>query len=333
MILITVLLFLSAVWALSIPNTDIAPRTNADDAAPGPFTTSSRWILDANGKRFKMRCVHWVAHMEVNVPEGLQHQSMDHISSWIAKNNFNCVRLSYSIDMALNPNQVVNDSFNAAAGLTGAKPEDMAALYKNVTMNNPSVTATTTVINVFEQVIASLNSHGIKTILDNHVSKASWCCNLTDGNGWFDVPGSIPVPNTKYFDIDNWLKGLAFMATFSKGKAGVVGMDLRNEMRPILRDTDNWYKYIPQGLDAIHGANPVSSPPPFDTSFEFLGHMLHGLGRPVGPIPNASTLPHHPPKDPTSRDHADSEPPTRTSSSSLAACPLPQTWHSSTTPR
>ena len=252
-------LFLSAVLALTIPqdgNGDLSltDLTARGDPSPGPFTTSSRWILDANGKRFKMRCVHWVAHMEVGIPEGLQHQTIDHISSWIASNNLNCVRLSYSIDMALNPTQLVSDSFTAAANLTGVPLTNMTALYNSVIKTNPTITPTTTVLDVHEAVIASLASHGVKVILDNHVSKASWCCSQSDGNGWFDT-GS-PDDNTRYFSIPNWLSGLTAMANVAKRHLNVIGMDLRNEMRPTDHDTGNWYKYIPQGADAIHTANP-----------------------------------------------------------------------------
>lgn len=259
---IGLLLHLSIVLALSIPPQDNADLVSRSDPSPGPFTTSSRWILDANGKRFKMRCVHWVAHMEVGIPEGLQHQSIDHITSWIAKNNFNCVRLSYSIDFALNPNQLVSDSFNAAAGLTGVSPADMTTLYNSVVKNNPRINAKTTVLNVHEAVLDSLNGANIKVILDNHVSKASWCCSNNDGNGWFNTADggwfglNFFSVNTKYFDIDKWLQGLTAMANFSKGRPNIIGMDLRNEMRPVVHDTGNWYKFIPQGASAIHTANP-----------------------------------------------------------------------------
>ena len=192
--------------------------------------------------------------MEVGIPEGLQHQTIDYISNWIAKNNFNCVRLSYSTDMVLNPSQLVSDSFNAAAGLTGTPPANMTNLYNSVVKTNPSITTNTTVINVHEAVIDSLNEVGVKVILDNHVSRASWCCSQSDGNGWFDT--GVPTDNTKYFDISNWLTGLTIMANFAKGKPNVIGMDLRNEMRPTTRDTDTWYRYIPQGANAIHGTNP-----------------------------------------------------------------------------
>src|SRR5690349_6441116 len=85
-----------------------------------PLHTSSRWILDANNIRVKFRCVNWAGHLEVNIPEGLNKQPIDSITTWIHQQGFNCVRLTYSIDHALNPNLLVSDSFSAAAAASGA---------------------------------------------------------------------------------------------------------------------------------------------------------------------------------------------------------------------
>lgn len=63
---------------------------------------------------------------------------------------------------------------------------------------------------------------GVMVILDNHVSKAQWCCSNGDGNGWF---------GQGYFNISNWKNGLAFMANRYKHTPHVVGMSLRNELR------------------------------------------------------------------------------------------------------
>lgn len=79
--------------------------------------TNGRWIVDSSNQRVKLRCVNWAGHMEVNIPEGLNHQPVQTIANWIADNGFNCVRLTFSTDMALNPNVRVQDAFNAAARL------------------------------------------------------------------------------------------------------------------------------------------------------------------------------------------------------------------------
>jgi len=250
--ILSVILLASFTLASSIISSgDIGRRS---DPSPGPFTTSGRWILDANERRFKFRCVHWVGHMETNIPEGLQHQNVDYVSAWIAKSGFNCIRLSYSIDLALNPTLLVKNSFTAAALST--ETAAVASLYNDVKANNNWITDTTTVIEVFEKVIASLGAQNVKVILDNHVSKASWCCSQSDGNGWFKTPGNELSLDSVYFEIGEWLKGLTAMATLASGKVNVIGMDLRNEMRPTDHDTDNWYRYIPQGASAIYKTNP-----------------------------------------------------------------------------
>ncbi|KAF8935440.1 glycosyl hydrolase family 5 protein/cellulase [Dissophora ornata] len=228
-------------------------------AASQVLHTQSRWIVDSNGQRVKLRCVNWAGHMEVGIPEGLQHQSIDKISSFVASAGFNCVRLTYSIDMALSPNTLVSDSFNAAAGPTGVPLATLQSLYQNVTANNPSLSSATT-LSAFGAVISSLGSKGIMVILDNHVSKAQWCCNLTDGNGWWSQASGYNSMNSRYFDANNWLAGLTAMANFSKQYPNIVGMSLRNEMRAfLLQDFNNhadWKNFVTQGANAVHNAHP-----------------------------------------------------------------------------
>ncbi|KAI9835673.1 MAG: hypothetical protein M1838_005225 [Thelocarpon superellum] len=245
------LLAASAVVALpAASNAPLAVSTIPD----GPLTTSDRWIVDSNGKRVKLRCVNWAGHMETNIPEGLQHQPVDAITSWIAKNNFNCVRLTYSIDMALNPDLAVSDSFPAAAVAANVDADQLHGLYQQAVQNNPWLSSST-VLETFEKVIQSLDSKGVKVILDNHVSKAMWCCALNDGNGWFDTDGSTTDIDSKYFDIPNWVNGLKAMATFSATQPNVIAMSLRNELRPLSYDTDDWYTNVEKGAQAIHSAN------------------------------------------------------------------------------
>ena len=50
-----------------------------------------------------------------------------------------------------------------------------------------------------------LSRQGVIIHLDNHVSKAFWCCGDDDGNGWF---------GEKDFDVEKWKRGLAFMTKF-----------------------------------------------------------------------------------------------------------------------
>lgn len=56
---------------------------------------------------------------KTKIPEGLNWRPADAIATWISEAGFNCVRLTYSIDMALDPEQKVKDAFYAAAAGTG----------------------------------------------------------------------------------------------------------------------------------------------------------------------------------------------------------------------
>jgi endoglucanase len=44
-----------------------------------------------------------------------------------------------------------------------------------------------TVGDTFDKVVDSLDALGLRVILDNHVSRASWCCNLDNGHGWWTL--------------------------------------------------------------------------------------------------------------------------------------------------
>ncbi|KAJ4151270.1 hypothetical protein LMH87_011981 [Akanthomyces muscarius] len=236
----------------------VAPSLAADKPNV-PLHSSSRWIVGSDNQRVKLRCINWAGHLEVNVPEGLHKQRVDYIANWIASNGFNCVRLTYSIDMALNPSLQVEQSFHNAAKATNTDETGMMNLYHTAVEKN-SFLANATVIEAFDAVQSALWDHGVMTILDNHVSKASWCCNLDDGNGWWsDGPGYLDA-NSRFFDHQKWLDGLTAMATWARGKPGIVGMSLRNELRAHITQIPSaasvWMENMPVAAKKVHGANP-----------------------------------------------------------------------------
>lgn len=230
-----------------------------------PLHTSSRWILDSDNQRVKLRCVNWAGHMETHLPEGLHKQSIDYLASWIAQQGFNCVRLTYSIDYALNPTLKVSDAFAQAAAPAGVSAQSMADLYTQAESKNPFLVNATTQ-DVYGAVVDTLWSRGVMTVMDNHVSKASWCCNLTDGNGWWKDAFGYNPENSRYFDTANWLAGLNATAAWAQGHEGVVAMSLRNEIR----------QFLLQGLDGPYD----------DVSRLFESSTLfHDVPRPVSRAP------------------------------------------------
>jgi len=98
------------------------------------------------------------------------------------------------------------------------------------------------------------------TILDNHTSKATWCCNINDGNGWWDEAFGYNNLNSRFFNTRNWLAGLQAMASWSQSHRGVVAMSLRNEIRQFLlqdlNNRDDWYRFIKQAGDLVHATHP-----------------------------------------------------------------------------
>jgi endoglucanase len=162
--------------------------------------------------------------------------------------------LTYSIDLATDPNVSVQQSFANAASTTGYSA--LNTLYTQAAAKNSWLTSSTT-LGAFDQVISALGAQGVMVILDNHVSKASWCCSESDGNGWFKS-GSGDA-DSKYFDVTQWMAGHKAMATFAKSHSNVIGMSLRNEFRPT---SDNsaaqslWAKNVQAAAAAIYNTNP-----------------------------------------------------------------------------
>jgi len=198
--------------------------------------------------------------METNIPEGLQHQPASTIARWIASNGFNCVRLTFSIDMAISSGVTVATSFTNAAAPAGVSVSAMQSLYAQVVAKNPWIGSTTTTRNAFEQVIRELAGANVMVVLDNHVSRAGWCCGMSDGNGWWASASGYNADNSRYFDTGNWLAGLRSMAALAAAHPNVVGLALRNELRAAWTQDWNghadWYSHVEQGGAAVLGANP-----------------------------------------------------------------------------
>lgn len=236
------------------------PAVLAQDDKPAvPLSSSGRWIVDSNGSRVKLRCINWPGHMEPNIPEGLSKQSVDYIADWIAGAGFNCVRLTFSVDMALGPDVSVEESFRTGANEAGVDEAAVMEQYDMAVEKN-SFLADASRLDVFGAVEDALWERGLLTVLDNHVSKAKWCCNLDDGNGWWkDAPGYIEA-NSQFFDTQEWLDGLEFMAEWSVGRSGVVGVSLRNELRAHVTQIpwggEQWFEKMPQAARIVHEANP-----------------------------------------------------------------------------
>ncbi|KAG1370045.1 glycosyl hydrolase 5 family protein [Cocos nucifera] len=205
-----------------------------------PLSTSSRWIVDGNGRRVKLACVNWAAHLEAAAAEGLGKQPLDTISGRVVALGFNCVRLTWPLYLLTNASL---GSLPLRASLDGLGLFESAAA---VAVNNPAL-LDLSLLQAFQAVVSNLASNNIMVILDNQISKPGWCCSKFDDNGFF---------GDKYFDPDEWLRGLTMMATMFNGTTNVVGMSLRNELRGPKQNISLWYRYMQRGAEAVHAANP-----------------------------------------------------------------------------
>lgn len=168
-----------------------------------PLSVKGRDILDSNGNVFHYVATNWPGHQEIMIPEGLQHASIEEIVSWFPKFGLNSVRLTFAIEMIddiydNNPNQTLEKSVLNALGETNG-----TIILNDILTHNPQFTKNTTRLQVFDAVAQELAKQNVILHLDNHVSKAFWCCGENDGNGWF---------GEKYFDVEKWTRGWSFIA-------------------------------------------------------------------------------------------------------------------------
>ncbi|XP_047971015.1 glycosyl hydrolase 5 family protein-like [Salvia hispanica] len=206
-----------------------------------PLSTNSRWIVDsASGKRVKLACVNWPSHLEPMIAEGLDKKPMDDIIQKISGSGFNCVRFTWPTYMFTRPdygNLRVSESLDKY-NLTAAKA--------GIAKNNPWILRMT-VVELHKAVVGELGKKKVMVVLDNHVSRPTWCCAGNDGNGFF---------GDAYFDPKEWLQGLAAVAIAYKAFPQVVGISLRNELRGGRENIPDWYKYMQEGANTIHAQNP-----------------------------------------------------------------------------
>ncbi|KAF5314686.1 hypothetical protein D9611_007045 [Ephemerocybe angulata] len=136
--------------------------------------TSGRWIVNPSGQRVKLRCANWAGHQEASIPGGLQQQTPATIAQWLSSDRFNCVRLTFSIDMALNPNQRVSDAFTAAGSSTGVGVSAMQNLYNQAVSKNSWLSSATT-RGAYARGIQELEAKGVHDERQP-TAAAEWLC-------------------------------------------------------------------------------------------------------------------------------------------------------------
>ncbi|KAL9598174.1 MAG: hypothetical protein Q9219_004671 [cf. Caloplaca sp. 3 TL-2023] len=203
------------------------------------------------------------------VPEGLQYNSIPNLVTKIKSIGMNAwvslfhwvttayphisIRLTWAVEMVddildSGRDVTLKDSFTKVLGVDNA-----TKVYDAVMKNNPSFAPGITRLQVFDAIAAECAKQQIYVHLDNHVSKAGWCCKDDDGNAWF---------GDSNFNVTKWKRALGFMAEHGKSWPNLVSMALRNELRKpkdwkqfLFYNWSEWYDNMTGGADAIHKAN------------------------------------------------------------------------------
>jgi len=195
-----------------------------------PLHTSGHQIVDAQGHTVRLTSVNWYGFDQKEyVVGGLDHAPLQKIIKQIKAIGVNSVRLPWANETVEHNPLIPEYAVNANPQFRGKRALD-----------------------VMDEVIAALAKAHIMIILDNHMSRADWCCNETDGNGlWY---------NAEYPE-DKWLADWRAIVRRYQNQPWVIGADLRNELRSGARwggddPKLDWHAAAERGGNAILEVNP-----------------------------------------------------------------------------
>ncbi|NLU71383.1 cellulase family glycosylhydrolase [Streptomyces sp. HNM0575] len=217
------------------PTRDSPSKTtpvSAPGTAPGPekwtppLSTRGRYIVDADGDRFKLKSGNWHGasgtwtgsgdpedpanhHSGENsgrIPLGLDRTPMKEIVAGFGELGLNSVRLPFSNEMIHDEHPVSDASVAANPLLKGRTP-----------------------LQVYDAAVEALTDAGFAVILNNHTNTTRWCCGV-DGNERWNASQTT----------ETWENDWLFMARRYAKNPRVAGADLYNEVRRSALDDPNW---------------------------------------------------------------------------------------------
>ena len=210
-----------------------------------PLHTSGHDIVDSAGRRVRLTSVNWYGFDQQEfVVGGLDHAPLASIVQEIVDLGVNSVRLPWANETLERNPRVPDYAVKANPQLRGLHA-----------------------MQVMDAVIGALAERHIMVVLDNHMSRADWCCSETDGNGlWYNAA----------YPESRWIKDWQTIVRRYKGERWVVGADLRNELRnhAAWGGTDprlDWHAAAERGGNAVLAANPrlliMVEGPEYSTNF------------------------------------------------------------------
>lgn len=167
-----------------------------------PLRVEGRFIVDRLGERVKWACVNWYGPESISFTfGGMEKLPVDEIVKRIAELGFNCVRVAYSLEAHVR-NPFLEEQFVKANRFLSGKR----------------------FLDGFDAGIEALTKAGLMVIIDQHVSRAGYCCHWSQDEGLWYVPG---------YPEDIWIQSLVNMTRRYRGNSFVVGIDLRNEVHDL----------------------------------------------------------------------------------------------------
>jgi aryl-phospho-beta-D-glucosidase BglC (GH1 family) len=115
---------------------------------PLPFSSSDRWIVDANGNNVPIVGINWPGAADAMLPEGLGYQSIANIVQKLTDTGFNTVRLTFAIEMV---DDILDNGGDVTLGATLTNALGQAngtAMLANIINNNPQFNENTTRLQV-----------------------------------------------------------------------------------------------------------------------------------------------------------------------------------------
>jgi endoglucanase len=195
-----------------------------------PLHTSGYDIVDVAGRRVRLTSVNWYGFDQKEfVAGGLDVAPLQVIIDQIHAIGVNSVRLPWANE-TLDKDPLVPDY----AVKANTKFKGRHALY------------------VMDEIIAALARAHIMVILDNHMSRADWCCKDDDDNGlWY---------NAEYPE-EKWVADWRTIVRRYKMQRWVIAADLRNEPRSGAQwgGSDprlDWHAAAERGGNAVLAENP-----------------------------------------------------------------------------
>ena len=149
--------------------------------------------------------------MELFAVDGLNKQPLDAIVATIVALGFNCVRLPFSLELLFEDPPVPAIAVDPAL--------------------NPDLPPGIRGMALLDRTIEAMTSAGLMVVLNNHNSKAGWCCSGTSEEG---------IWHNSIYSVDRWYDSIRLMGRRYRNNSLVVAYDLRNEIHDVNATKLTW---------------------------------------------------------------------------------------------